>query len=834
MTVPSSGQLIREGLALHQAGKFAEAEAVYGEALKEDPDNARLLDLLGVLAFQTGRLDLAVELIERSIAIAPDAAEVHGHLGLVLVAKGKVVEAIDSYRRALALRADMPDVQNNLGNALRKIGKNDHAIAAYRAALAIREDFAEAYHNLGLSLADKGEIDAAIQCYLRSTSLRSDDVEGWYNLGVALCAKGDYPGATAALEKAIHLRQDYPEALNNLGHVLLEAGKLAEAIAHYRRAIELRPDFADAGYNLSIALQKTGKTEAAIDESRNAISLRPCFSEAHNNLGILLQAQGDLPGSIEAFRAALSARPDNAEAHNNLGNVLRLSGQIPEAIASYRRAVMIRSCYPEAHNNLGSALQQAGRLAEAISSYRRALEDKPDLAEAHNNIGNAFKDQAELDEAIASYTRAANLSPHDPAPDSNRLYTLHFHPDYTAAQILQEHLAWNRRHAEGFSQAVRSHDNDPNPNRRLRIGYVSPYFREHCHALFLAPLLSNHDRKSVEVVCYSDVVCPDAVTTRLKGCADVWREVVGISDHQLTEQVRQDRIDVLVDLSVHMAHNRLLAFARKPAPVQVTWLGYPSTTGLGAMDYRLSDLHLDPESPQRDELYSERTIRLPESFWCYDPLAGGPEINELPLLRSGHVTFGCLNNFCKVTDPTVKLWAQTMSAVKESRLLVLIPRGPAREHLLEKLQRNGIAPTRIEFADRCPRNKYLELYRRIDIGLDTFPYNGHTTTLDAMWMGVPVVSVVGRTAVGRGGWSQLCNLGLKGLAARSYGQFARIAADLAYDRHRLASLRATLRDRLTRSPLMDAQSFARNMEAAYRRMWQAWATDEPRPLAIPA
>jgi predicted O-linked N-acetylglucosamine transferase (SPINDLY family) len=834
MTVQKVEQLIRDGLSLHQAGKFAEAEAVYAGVLKRDPKNAPALDLLGVLAFQTGRVPLAIELIGQSIAIAPDAAEVHGHLGLVLAATGKSAEGVAAYRRALALRADMPDVQNNLGNVLRQLGQNDQAIYAYRAALAIRDDFVEAHHNLGLALAAKGQIDAAIQCYHRATSLRSDYAEAWCNLGSALCTKGDLPDAIAALERAIHIRPNYPEALNNLGHILLERGRLSEAIAHFRSAIELRSDFADARHNLSIALQKAGETQAAIGEASKAITLRPAFAQAHNNLGILYQAQGDVPAAIEAFRRALAVQPDYSEAHNNLGNVLRLVGQVSEAIASYRQAVTMRPCYPEAHNNLGSALQQAGRIVEAISSYRRALEQKPDLAEAHNNLGNAFKDQAELDEAIASYARAAKLSPHDPAAESNRLYTLHFHPDCSPEDILREHLAWNRRFAEPLTRAVRPHDNDPDPSRRLRIGYVSPYFRDHCQALFMTPLLSSHDHKAVEVFCYSDVTCPDAVTTGLKNCANQWRSTVGMGDHQVAELVRGDRIDILVDLTVHMAHNRLPAFARKPAPVQVTWLGYPGTTGLAAMDYRFSDPHLDPESAQRDEVYAERTIRLPDSFWCYDPMSDGPNVSELPMRKNGYVTFGCLNNFCKVTEPTIRLWAEVLVAVADSRLLVLAPRGPAREHLLEKFQREGIAPTRIEFADRRPRNKYLELYHRIDIGLDTFPYNGHTTTLDALWMGVPVVSVTGRTAVARGGLSQLSNLGLKNLAARSPRQFARVAADLAHDRERLAALRSTLRERLIHAPLMDARTFARNIETAFRQIWQAWISQRSRPMVIPA
>ena len=866
MTQANSEQ-INQALALHQAGKLPEAEAIYREILKREPSNARVRHLLGVLAFQVGQVDAAIELIQESIAIAPESGEVHGHLGIVLVAKGRLAEAVSAYRRSLELQPGAADVHNNLGNALVQVGQIDDAIAAYRAALEIKGDFAEAHNNLGLALAQKGQYAQAADSYRHATRIRPQYAEAWNNLGNAFYSQGNYGEAIAGFERAIEIRADYPEAWNNLGNALRQAekteqasaaferalslrpdfaeaannlglvnfvrGRLGEAIALYRKSIALRADSADAHYNLAIALRSTGEVKEAIDQSRQAIACRPDFAEAHNNLGILLHDRGDLPGAIHAFGAAIAACPDCAEAHNNLGNVLRQAGRVTEAVASYKKAVTLRPQYAEAHNNLGSALQQAGRLVEAVSSYDRALELRPGLAEAHNNLGNAFKDQGELDEALACYERAVKLAPCDAAADSNRLYTLHFHPDYSPGEILREHIAWNRRHALPLSGLARPHDNVPDPNRRLRVGYVSPYFRDHCQAMFTLPLLANHDRRQVDVLCYSDVACSDAVTSRLKTVSNTWRDTVGMSDQELAEIVRRDGIDVLVDLTVHMSHNRLLAFARRPAPVQVTWLGYPGTTGLDAMDYRLSDPCLDP-TDQHDDFYAEQTIRLPDSFWCYDPLADGPAVGRLPARENGLITFGCLNNFCKVTEPTVKLWAEVLGGLPDSRLLVLAPRGLAREHLLENLQRNGVAPTRIEFADRCPRHKYLELYQRIDIGLDTFPYNGHTTTLDALWMGVPVVTVVGRSAVGRGGWSQLSNLGLRDLAARSYRHFARVATGLAHDRDRLASLRATLRDRLVRSPLMNAPRFTRNIEAAYRQMWQAWVGETLRPVAIPA
>ena len=368
----------------------------------------------------------------------------------------------------------------------------------------------------------------------------------------------------------------------------------------------------------------------------------------------------------------------------------------------------------------------------------------------------------------------------------------------------------------------------PDPERRLRIGYVSPDFRNHAVSFLLMPLLSNHDHGQVEIFCYAEVARPDDVTERLRACADVWRVTVGLTDEQMADMVRKDRIDILVDLALHTANNRLLVFARKPAPVQVTWLGYPGTTGLSTMDYRLTDPYLDPPG-DNDACYSEQSIRLPDTFWCYDPQGEQPPVNELPALANGFITFGCLNNFCKVNDGVLGLWAKVLGAVPQSRLLLLAPRGQARDHVLAMLRQQGIDESRVEFVDRQPRQQYLQLYHQIDLGLDLLPYNGHTTSLDAFWMGVPTITQIGKTVVGRAGWSQLCNLGLPELAARTPEEFVQIAAQLAGDLPRLQELRATLRARMRASPLMDGKRFAGHMEQAYRQMWRTWCQKEVRP-----
>ena len=355
----------------------------------------------------------------------------------------------------------------------------------------------------------------------------------------------------------------------------------------------------------------------------------------------------------------------------------------------------------------------------------------------------------------------------------------------------------------------------------LRIGYVCPYFRLHAAAFFLMPALSHHDAARVQVYCYSGVREPDAITRRFQALPVAWRDTAGLSDAELAAQIRADQIDILVDITLHMQDSRLLTFARRPAPVQVTWLGYPGTTGLSAIDYRLTDPILDPPG-QNDDLYSERSIRLPRSFWCYAPVVETAEVSPPPALESGRITFGCLNNFHKVTAETLDLWVEVLAATPNSRLILLSPPGAHRETVGQRFGRAGVAAARIEFVDRLPSEAYFRLYQRIDICLDTVPYPVHTTTLDSLWMGVPVISLEGPTTVGRGGVSILTNVDLQGLIARTPEEYVAVSRAVAGDLPALAELRQTLRGRLRASALMDGARFAADLEGAFALMWRAY------------
>jgi protein O-GlcNAc transferase len=371
---------------------------------------------------------------------------------------------------------------------------------------------------------------------------------------------------------------------------------------------------------------------------------------------------------------------------------------------------------------------------------------------------------------------------------------------------------------------IEPHGNDATPDRRLRVGCISADFRDHVAGINFLPFLREYDRDSLEIFCYSSSRYVDQATPRFRETSDVWRVIEGMNDAAVAQMIRDDKIDILLDLSLHSAGNRLPIFARKPAPVQATFIGYPGSTGLDAMDYRLTDPYLDPPG-ESDQFYSEKSIRLPESFWCYDPEAmqvPNEPVTPLPALEKGYITFGCLNNFCKVNTHVMELWARVLREVPDSHLLLMVPPGPTRQRVMDKFAHEKIDLCRLEYVERLSRREYLKTYKRIDLGLDTLPYNGHTTSLDSLWMGVPVVTLIGKTVVGRAGWSQLCNLGLPEMAADSPDQFVEIATNYAGHSARLSELRMGLRDRMRTSPLCDAKLFARNIETALRDIWRNW------------
>lgn len=577
----------------------------------------------------------------------------------------------------------------------------------------------------------------------------------------------------------------------------------------------------DPTFESALGLYRSGRLAQAESLLRE-LSGRERRFEYLNVLGAVLAGQGKLQDAVATFQRAVEIDPQSAIAAYNLGNALSALGQFDEAIEIYHRSTQLDPQSAPTWNNLGSALNSASRFDDAIEAYQRAVALRADFPQAAESLGSLLRDTGRLDEAISYYDRVLSIRP-DARLASARVYALLFHEDWSSSRLLQEHLNWASRYAP--DRPLTRHDNDPSPDRRLRIGYVSPDFRQHVIGYNLLPLVREHDRSQVRIFCYSNVRTPDALTERFRRLSDEWREIQSLDDDAAEALIRRDRIDILIDTTLHMPDNRLLLFARKPAPVQATFAGYPGTTGLGAIDYRLTDPFLDPSDQSDEDRYTEKSIQLRDSFWCFQPEDDQRLVNELPALRNGFVTFGCLNAFAKMSPVVMQLWAQILRSRKDSKLALLAPTGSARQRVLASMAGQGIDPGRIIFFDRQPRPAYLALYDQIDLVLDTFPYNGHSTTLDALWMGVPVVTLWGDPVVSRGGRSILSNLQLQELIAETQQGYAKTASDLAANPPRLQELRGTLRERMKRSPLMDASRFARNVEDALRQMWYHWCTN---------
>lgn len=661
---------------------------------------------------------------------------------------------------------------------------------------------------------------------------------------------GRWADAESVYRRILAEHPDTATAHNLLGVLRHQQGEHADAIAHLRRAIAIEPTRSDFFVNLSAPLNARGDTAGAIAACRQALALDPTLPDAWYNLGLWLAVDARTGDAEQALREALRLRPDRAEWHNGLGNLLTAEHRAEEAIAAYREAIRLRGDYAEAHYNIANVLAARGDDAAALQHYRTALALKPDFADAHFNFGNFWHRRGELDaaaacfdaalraepkyvsalwhlgnvgkdrgriaEAIACWRRALTMDPGDAALHSTLALYLRFDPATTPAQVAAEESAWNERHAVPLRPLRPIHARSREPEKQLRVGFISPDFWDHAVGRNVRPLLAAHDRERFEFFCYSDSLQPDALTDRLRSDAGHWCESGRLSHEALAARIRADEVDVLVDLALHTGGNRLLVFARQPAPVQMSFAGYPGGTGVETIPHRISDPHLEGGSA------ISTTTHLLESFWCFDPVELDIAVNPLPALDAGHVTFGCLNHACKTNAPVLALWARVLRECPGSRLLLLSPPGRHRTGVLEALRAHGIADERVMFAPHRPRAEYMRLYHHVDLGLDTFPYGGHTTSLEALWMGVPVVTLPGEAIVSRAGLSQLRNLGHADLVARDADDFVRIAITLATDLPRLATLRATLRAEMERSVLMDAPRFARGVEKAFRTAWRQW------------
>src|SRR3989344_1421868 len=604
---------------------------------------------------------------------------------------------------------------------------------------------------------------------------------------------------------------------------LVQGNRLPEARALCVEICGLDARDADAWFMLGTINGRLNNAAEAADCFRRAVVLSPGHALAYYNLGLVLSNLGKPDAAAEAFAEAARLAPQRAEILGNLGRVCISLGRMKEAASWLRKLVRINHGDATAHASLGSVLHISGNLEEAIDCYRQSLRLRPDNAGIHDNLGSALSEQGRNDEAIISHREALRLNPNDAKAHSNMLLTLNYLPAQDAGEVLDEHRQWAAVH-ERMESVSSSFANDRDPERRLRVGYVSPDFRAHSVAYFFEPLLAGHDSKAVESHCYSAVTRPDDTTARLQALAHKWRDISGKTDEQAADAIRADGVDILVDLAGHTAGNRLGIFVRKPAPVQITYLGYPNTTGLHTIDYRLTDAWSDPEGT--DSLYTEKLVRLPGGFLCFRPFMECPVVSASPAVARGHVTFGSFNNLAKINPGVVSLWARLLETVPDAHLFIKnhsLTDPVTRERYYGLFEAHGVSRTRVALMGSTPSQQdHLALYSRVDIALDTFHYNGTTTTCEALWMGVPVITLAGRHHAGRVGVSLLSSAGFPEWIAGSPEQYIALAAGLAADLPKLAALRARLRTHMAASPLYDRKAFAAKVETAYREIWRRY------------
>ena len=604
-----------------------------------------------------------------------------------------------------------------------------------------------------------------------------------------------------------------------------QAGRLAQAAAIYEGILHEDPNHPGANHLLGLIAHQLRDPKRAESLIRRAIERSPAEPPFYNSLGEALRAQFRRQEAVACYRTAIRLKPDYIPALNNLSVTLLELADASGAAEAAQHVLRLDPRNVKAHNRLGVALNSLHHFAEAAAVLQAAVRLQPDYPNAYVNLGNAYSGLGDAEAAVASYREALRLKPTHSDVHSNLLFAINYLPHITPQQMIEEHRKFEIQHAAPLRATHRPHENDRNPDRTLRVGYVSPDFLSHPIAYFIEPILRHHDPARVEAICYSNVSLPDETTQRIRSQVPPsnWQEIYGMPADDVAELVRRDRIDILVDLAEHTTDNRLLVFARRPAPVQATYLGYPQTTGLSAIDYKISQTLLDPPG-QTEAFHSERIVRLPDTYFCYGPHPDTPPIGPGPS-DDVPITFLSVNGMLKVNADVLAVWARLLQRVPGSRLLLKgkgLETEAGRQRMASLCRAAGINADRFELHSPGPFIDFMNFFDRGHIALDPFPYNGGTTTCHTLYMGVPVITLTGPTALHRMGESVLTAIDLPDLVARSPDQYIDLAARLAEDPPRLRELRSTLRHRMEQSPVMDAGTFTRHLESLYRQMWRDW------------
>lgn len=817
-------QLIERGTASPAPGFAGSDTARPGPPPQPRADEAQGAVQSDLMAGMKALLDLYAQgahakVIDRARKLArrfPQQPEIFEFIAAAWQAQGRPREAIEAARRVVALSPRDAGAATRLALMLKDEGHPAEAEKLLRQAIALDPSHAEAQNALGGVLQDRAR-DTAATPVPRPTQAGRVRAEALVNRGNALARKGRVKAAEAAYREAIALAPSLAEAHSNLGALLREQKRTAEAEAAFRRATLLHPANAEIATNLGVTLRDQNRLHEAEAAYRQALALKPDYPDAHNNLGNALLDQGRHAEAEACYRQAIALNPGFAEAHSNLGNALRELGRTAEAEAAYVAAIALNPNLHGAHANLGNLLKDRGELAEAEACYRRAIALKRDFFVAYNNLGNVLMHQGRLAEAVEAFRQGLALNPDHVPTRGNLLFCLTHDQRATPQAIFAEHLEFGRRVEAAVEPAI--HPAEPaRRDQRPRVGFVSGDLRGHAVAHYIAPLWELLAERGYALHAYSNNTAEDQVSARLKAATQGWHGVLHWSDRELARRIQADGIDILFELSGHTAFNRVAMFALKPAPVQVTWIGYPGTTGLSRMDYYIGNPYLTPPGLM-DAQFSEKIVRIPATT-VFDPVVSEPAVGPLPALSAGRFTFGSFNRIVKSGDEVLALWGEVLRAVPGSRFLL----GGMRDARLAadvraRFAREGIAEDRLVLRPRAAIGEYLAFHHEVDLLLDSFPYAGATTTCFGLWMGVPTVTLAGNTVPARVGVSLLCHAGLPEFIAETRAEYVRIAAGWAERIGALAELRQGMRGRVA-AGLQSAERVTDGLEAALLAMWR--------------
>jgi protein O-GlcNAc transferase len=844
-------QRLQRALVFHQQGKLSEAKKLYEDILEQRQNHFDALHFLGVIAYQTNHLEQAERLISGAIKISPDVADAYTNRGLILKDLKRLDEALACYEKAIALKPDSAAAYNNRGIALNELTRPNEALVSYDKAIALKPDYAEAYNNRGIALNNLKRPDEALASFDKALSLKPDLPEAWLGRGNALKDLNRPEEALAGYDMVITLKPDYAEAYNNRGIALNNLKRLSEALASFDKVLSLKSDLPEAWLGRGNALKELNRLEEALANYDKAIALRPDYAEVYNNRGIALNNLKLHDESLANFDKALELESDHAETYNDRGIALKNLRRLDEAIASYDRAIALKPDYAEAYYNRGNALNDLKRPNEVLASFDKAISLKPDLPEAWLGRGNALKDLKRLDEALVSYDKALSLQPDLIGTEGARLHAKMQLCDWTDFESECAHLtssikAKKANTAPFYFLGISSSPHDQIRcaklwtkekcslqqamwqgercrHERIRLAYVSADFRQHAASFLTAGMFECHDKSRFEVTAISyGADDKSEMRQRIKSSFERFVDVRTYSDERIGNLVRAFEIDIAVDLMGFTTESRTGIFARRPAPIQVNYLGFAGTMGAPFIDYIIADRYVIPREKQ--ECYCEKIVHLPDSFMATDSKRKMsdriPLRSECNLPEAGFV-FCSFNNSYKIVPQIFDIWMSLLRQFDGSVLWLSNTNETAIRNLRCEAQNRGVDASRLVFARREPLNEdHLARHQLADLFLDTLPYNAHTTASDALWAGLPVVTCLGDTFAGRVAASLLNAIELPELIAPTLERYEEIAIDLATHPEKLAVIKRKLAKNRVTTPLFDTKGFTKNIEAAYTAMYE--------------